>query len=380
MTKILLAEDERQVRDSFADILVIAGYDVIEAEDGGAAFELACREHPDIILLDVMMPVMHGFEVLEKLRKTSTTADIPVIFLTALSAAEGGPDAMILAANHYIPKPCDPETLELTIKDVLAEGKTVADEEGDDSEDDDSMVSTPINPRSRRVIQFGDKLASLTLKLGGGLSRGSLTLIEGANAAGKSVLCQHLTYGALTEDYDVAYFTSEHTVESLTAQMNSIGLHVPKYLHADKLCIFPLQDSTPDEHYVDLLAPLGQDIKLLSTKYEFIVVDAITNFVRSAQDQSILDFFSLLKYLGSKEATVVLVAHPYAFDANMLIRLSDLCDTHLRLRTGKLRDNVVCSLEVVKANNVELDKDNLVSFRVEASLGMQIIPYSQAKV
>ena len=369
MTKILLAEDERQIRDSFADILAIAGYDVIEAEDGGAAFELACREHPDIILLDVMMPVMHGFEVLEKLRETSTTADIPVIFLTALSPAEGGPDSMILAANHYIPKPCDPETLELAIKDVLAEGKTVAKEESDDS-----------NPGSPRVIQFGDKLEILTRKLGGGISRGSLTLIEGANAAGKSVLCQHLTYGALTEDHDVAYFTSDHTVESLTAQMRSIGLQVPKYLHADKLCIFPLQDSTPDEHYVDTLAPLGQDIKLISTKYGFIVIDAITNFVRSAEDQSILDFFSLLKYLGSKGATIVAVAHPYAVDPNMLLRLSDLSDTLLRLRTGKVRDSVVCSIEVVKANNVELDKDNLVSFRVEASLGMQIIPYSQAKV
>ena len=54
MAKILVAEDERRIRDSFVDILVYAGYDVIEAEDGRTAFEVALREHPDLILLDLM--------------------------------------------------------------------------------------------------------------------------------------------------------------------------------------------------------------------------------------------------------------------------------------------------------------------------------------
>ena len=89
MARVLVVDDETDLRNLVADILIDAGHDVIKAEDGGAALEKAWTEQPDIILLDVMMPVMDGFEVLTKLRQNPATRATPVVMLTAFPAAKG---------------------------------------------------------------------------------------------------------------------------------------------------------------------------------------------------------------------------------------------------------------------------------------------------
>ena len=104
MTRVLVAEDEEDIRDSLADILVYAGYDVLRAEDGGAALELALREHPDIILLDVMMPVMDGFEVLKNLKENPSTEAIPVVMLSAVPPVEGERNAIRIGAERLCTK------------------------------------------------------------------------------------------------------------------------------------------------------------------------------------------------------------------------------------------------------------------------------------
>ena len=86
MVKVLVVDDDRRIRNLLVANLSDDGYDVTEAKDGKAALELALHERPDILLLDVMMPEMDGFEVLKRLRETPTTQAIPVILLTALSA------------------------------------------------------------------------------------------------------------------------------------------------------------------------------------------------------------------------------------------------------------------------------------------------------
>lgn len=93
MTKVLVAEDERRIRELLVDTLFDLGFDVLEATDGGEAYKAAYNEIPDLILLDLMMPVMDGIEVLSKLRETPGTKDIPVIVLSAVSAAVREQDA-----------------------------------------------------------------------------------------------------------------------------------------------------------------------------------------------------------------------------------------------------------------------------------------------
>jgi DNA-binding response OmpR family regulator len=105
MAKILIAEDEKQIGDMIAFKLTNGGHQVIRAHDGEQAVTLATREHPDLILLDAMMPGLSGFEVLRRLKRDPRLKDIGVIMVTAkgherdvLSGLSGG-------AIDYVVKP-----------------------------------------------------------------------------------------------------------------------------------------------------------------------------------------------------------------------------------------------------------------------------------
>jgi len=81
--KVLIVEDEQQIRTALNKALTTSGFEVVEAEDGEVALEIIKKDKPDIILLDVIMPKMHGIEMLEKLKSSNNEgAAIPVILLT----------------------------------------------------------------------------------------------------------------------------------------------------------------------------------------------------------------------------------------------------------------------------------------------------------
>ena len=121
MPKVLVVEDERYIRELLVDTLIDFGFEVLESVDGGEAYTKASQEIPDLILLDVMLPMLDGFEVLAKLKRNPETEAIPIIMLTALSAAEREQDAYNSGVSHYISKPFDADTLESTIRVALRE-------------------------------------------------------------------------------------------------------------------------------------------------------------------------------------------------------------------------------------------------------------------
>ena len=85
--RVLIVDDEVHIVHVVSIKLRNNGYEVISADNGAEAYELACKEKPDIIVSDFQMPVMSGLELVEKLRECDTTQDIPVIMLTARSFA-----------------------------------------------------------------------------------------------------------------------------------------------------------------------------------------------------------------------------------------------------------------------------------------------------
>jgi diguanylate cyclase (GGDEF)-like protein len=117
--RILVAEDERNLRQVLVLQLQNAGYDVLEAVDGQAALEQAQSASPDLILLDVMMPRLDGYEVCRRIRAAFTTRHIPIIMLTARGEEDARLTGLEGGANDYIIKPWGKRELELRIKNVL---------------------------------------------------------------------------------------------------------------------------------------------------------------------------------------------------------------------------------------------------------------------
>ena len=102
--KILFIEDESALQKTFGEILRQEGYEMISALDGETGLRLAKSEKPDLILLDLILPKMHGFEVLKKLKEDKETKDIPVIVLTNLEKIEDVDKALELGATTYLVK------------------------------------------------------------------------------------------------------------------------------------------------------------------------------------------------------------------------------------------------------------------------------------
>src|SRR5687768_9157804 len=107
MKKILLIEDNQEIRENTAEILGLANYKVLEAENGKVGVELAKNEQPDLIICDIMMPQLDGYGVLHMLSKNPATSSIPFIFLTAKSEKEDFRKGMNLGADDYLTKPFD---------------------------------------------------------------------------------------------------------------------------------------------------------------------------------------------------------------------------------------------------------------------------------
>lgn len=105
MTKILVIEDEESVRENILDLLEAESFETLAAANGTIGIDLAVSEAPDLILCDLMMPTIDGYEVLKKLNLKAATATIPFIFLTARTAKADMRQGMNLGADDYLTKP-----------------------------------------------------------------------------------------------------------------------------------------------------------------------------------------------------------------------------------------------------------------------------------
>ena len=104
MSKIMVVEDDASLREIYSIRITAEGYDVVSAGDGEEALAMAVREKPDLILSDVMMPKISGFDMLDILRSTPETANIKVIMMTALSAEDQRQRGERLGADRYLVK------------------------------------------------------------------------------------------------------------------------------------------------------------------------------------------------------------------------------------------------------------------------------------
>lgn len=124
MTKILIAEDDQDIRELVVLTLQFSGFDVVSVEDGSLAVEKAQSDSFDLILMDVRMPRMTGYEACRRLKEIDATKDIPIIFLSAKGQEQEIQTGLDAGAADYILKPFAPDTLVDTINNVLSKAKT----------------------------------------------------------------------------------------------------------------------------------------------------------------------------------------------------------------------------------------------------------------
>ena len=105
MKSVLIIEDNADIRENTAEILDLAGYRSITAENGKKGVELAMKEKPDLVVCDIMMPELDGYGVLHLLKKNPETESIPFIFLTAKTERTDLRRGMEMGADDYITKP-----------------------------------------------------------------------------------------------------------------------------------------------------------------------------------------------------------------------------------------------------------------------------------
>ncbi len=120
MAKILIAEDERDIRDLVAFTLRFAGYEVFAASNGEEAVDMAPKVNPDLILMDVRMPRMTGYEACRIMKLNADLRDIPIVFLSAKGQENEIQQGLDAGAEEYLLKPFAPDQLTSHVKAILA--------------------------------------------------------------------------------------------------------------------------------------------------------------------------------------------------------------------------------------------------------------------
>jgi two-component system cell cycle response regulator DivK len=135
--RVLIVDDYPDAREMYSEYLQYSGFDVVEAQNGQEALQRAVDEQPDIILMDLSLPVMDGWEATRRLKADKRTASIPVVALTGHALAGISDGAKKAGCDAFVTKPCLPEDLVKEIRKVLDE------------------LASPSTKKTRRSAKYG---------------------------------------------------------------------------------------------------------------------------------------------------------------------------------------------------------------------------------
>lgn len=152
MITILLIEDHATLRENLREMLALEGYRVLAAENGRAGLELAVREQPSLVLCDVMMPGMDGYDVLRRLRAVAATKAVPFVFLTAKGSPPDIRAGMNLGADDYLPKPVSRNDLLKAVRMRLERAQQQRQPFQPSFDDPRPLESLGISPREAEVL------------------------------------------------------------------------------------------------------------------------------------------------------------------------------------------------------------------------------------
>ncbi|MET0528663.1 MAG: response regulator [Microvirga sp.] len=119
LKRILIVEDTEDNRQILRDLLTNAGFDIVEAHDGEAAVEAASEFRPDLILMDIQLPIMNGYEAIRRIKADTKLQLIPIIAVTSYALSEDKEKARAAGCDGYVAKPFSPRQLLATVRELL---------------------------------------------------------------------------------------------------------------------------------------------------------------------------------------------------------------------------------------------------------------------
>jgi len=217
-------------------------------------------------------------------------------------------------------------------------------------------------------------------KMEGGLPVGSLSLLEGGNDSGKSVLLQQLMWGALEQGKTVLTLTTEKTAKNMLEQMENLALDVYDYFIIGRSRILEI-----DSNYIEEKPQISEKLFLVllecikKSDEELILIDSLTAFVVNSPENAILNFFTECVKLCDRGKTILISVHGYSFSEALLSRIRSICDAYMELRIEHVGDQWIKTMEIQKLRGARKEIGNMLSFDVKSEYGLKIIPVSKVK-
>ncbi|MCD4751655.1 MAG: response regulator [Anaerolineaceae bacterium] len=273
--KILAVDDNEINLKVVKTTLTQVGYDVLTSTNGVEALEMVESMHFDLIVLDISMPIMDGYEVCRSLRSNPKTSNIAVIMITAYNAIEDKIKGFEAGADDYLTKPFQPAELQARVNVVLRRNKPVADEK--------KIIETQKNAK---VISFfsmkgGSGVSTMAANVSSGIAKiwtNNVALVDLSLSMGQAALMLNLSLRNTWEDLtNIPVNEIEADILDAVMLKNENGVHVlaaPRKIASGELITTELVT-----HVLDLL----------QTMYDYVVIDLPSNFSEStllALDQS----------------------------------------------------------------------------------------------
>lgn len=231
-----------------------------------------------------------------------------------------------------------------------------------------------IGPRSPASTTIGTGRGEIDRCLGGGICIGSLVLVEGRHATGKSVLCQHLAHTALGNGLGVAYYTHEDTSPSLISRSAALGLDLLDYFLLDRLRIFSIGRPDAGVGPSPLLGRLGGHMEGLPPEYRLLVLDSVSALLPQSPREPLREFLDGCRQVCRQGRTVVVV-DPGAGVDWAVARLYPQPELRLRLELATAATGrVERTLEALRLDQHPEWPAPRVAFQVEAGWGIRIVP------
>ena len=220
---------------------------------------------------------------------------------------------------------------------------------------------------------------------------GSLTLVEGPSGSGKSVICQHLAFGALLAEFGVAYYVHGMDAQGLVDKMNSLYLDVRPFINEGQMLIYPISDFYDGKNNAtEGLEKIRRHMEALAWDINLIVVDSLGSLVNQAGTNDSFNYFLTCKEICSWEKSILFSLHTSSLDPDLMIRLNKLFDTHVSLciegfsQGTQMKSMNVFNVEKVK--NATLTRKTSIYFEVDTELGrsmnmsLKVLPFFKLKV